>query len=258
VTVHIRPAQFLKTSGEQGITIGRGTSASRECTTLGGAVSTPGELGSLPGPYGPVEVGANGARLASGYLRVRMITTKGDWKLTVNTQPEAVYYWTEICRAGGIEKSGAEVKFAVDIIPPASTHDDRIGWTCPIGVIASSGDQGRTLGSGWSRDSKDLTVSVAMPVEAGPLTGPIGTFSLDGNGYDDEHVRVRVITYRRVTAFQLTKTTSGVSVYAKIERPHHYQGGAEIKFAVELLGTRAAFLPYRRSAAEADLHGQRG
>lgn len=237
-TVIVRPAQLLKTSEEQGITIG--SSPVYDCKTLGQMVTTPPELGTLPGPYGQSVVGPNGAHLANGYGQVRILTAKGHWKLTVDVQPEGLYLWAEVCRdalhAYGYE--GAEVKFIASIYAPATTQMDKVGSTCPKEVIATSGEQGQTLGSGWSSNTKELNITVNVPAGANPLGGEMGTFNLDGNGYDDGFARVRVIVYQRVEAFSLTKTPTGVTVYARIKRPHHNKGGAEIKIAVDLLGTK--------------------
>jgi hypothetical protein len=253
----IRPAQFLKTSGEQGIT--RGKSYRYECKTLGGIVRTPSELGRLPGPYGSVAVGRDGARLAGGYAHIRTIVTEGNWNLTADVQPAGLSWWAEVCNGAlhvdGYE--GSELKFVASILAPATTQSDHLGAQCPFKVLASSGEQGETLGSGLKSKTQELHISVDVPPGYGPLGGPMGTFSLDGNGYDDEHVQVRVLVYKRVTAFSLTKTPTGVHVSAQIQRPRKFRGGAEIKLVVELLRTqerafRIGALPSRLSFTAAE------
>ena len=142
----------------------------------------------------------------------------------------------EACRAGGIQKPGAEVKFDIGIIAPATMQPTTRGALCPFEMLASSGERGETLGSGWSSQSRDLNVAVSSPPGAAPLGGPLGTFAFDGNGYDDEFARVRILVWKRVEAARITKTPTGVSVSVRIDRPSRNRGGAEIKLVVELLG----------------------
>jgi hypothetical protein len=233
----LRPTIVLKNSGEVGLTIGGGYDT--ECKTLGGAVFTPAEIGALPGPYGEFVVGHDGIRLAGGHVQVRMLTTRGRWSLKVAISPEKAHYWAEVCR-GALHvdgREGAEVKFVMSIAAPASTQDNGIDAQCPAEVVANSGEQGVTIGSGSRHKTKELHVQVDVPSWHGPLRGQMGQFLLNGDGYDDGEVRVRVVVYRRVEHFELTKTPTGVHVYAKIYRPGGFNGGGEIKVVVDLFSS---------------------
>jgi hypothetical protein len=240
----VYPAQALLTSNHVGITIGRGTSVNRECKGKCGFVHAPSELGTLPGPYGEVQVGRNG--LDVGVVKVKMLEGINDWKLKIDPQPEGVRYSAEVCRAGGIEKEGSEVKFYIEMATPATTGPNIITPHALSHVVASSGEQGRTIGrcDGCCLHSKDeeLRFTVAMPPEYGPVNGPYGTFHVGGCSYDDGQVRVHVLEYRgNVNALEITKSAEGVSFYGKVHRPGGCQKtGGEFKVVVELLGRGSA------------------
>src|SRR5262249_21127177 len=160
----------------------------------------PRDLAALPGPYGPVEVGANGADL--GLVHVRMLVTDHDWHLTVSPRPEGVDWHARVCTAGGFQ-AGAEVKFAIDIVAPAGTAAASAPPTCGLQIGPSSGEQGKTLGAGFPSKTVSFDYTFSVPSGHGPLGGPLlSAQPLGSAGYDDGFVRIRVLVSRNLADLQ--------------------------------------------------------
>ena len=225
-------AELIKTSGEVGLTIGNGTSIDGECRTREGTLRAGPELTSLPGPYGSREVSAKGLDL--GWTHVRMLSTDNQWTLRLNPQPDAVQWTAEVCRAGGIEKPGSEVKFLVDLVRPAQRFTTPSPVVCPAQVVRNSGEQKVSLSSGLFERTASLSFRVEMPQSFQPLPGSPGRIDLDGQGYEDPSVKVTVTSYTRVQEFYMIRDATGVQVEARLRRPGGFGGGAEIIVTVEL------------------------
>ena len=229
----VQPAELLQTSGEVGLSIGRGSGFHEECKDKSGFLVMPSVHGMLPGPHGPVQVERDGLKI--GYVHIRMLKADNEWSLVVDPRPEGIYWNCRVCRDGGIEKPGSEIKFIIEIIKPARPVDPSYRVICPAVVVASSGEQGVSLGSGLRHNSKDLHVHVVMPPEYQPIGGQMGRIDLSGLGYEDDYVRIRIGDFHRVSYFYMIKSPDGVQVEAQIRRPGGFDGGARIKIVVELL-----------------------
>lgn len=242
-------AELIKTSGEVGLTIGTGTAIDGECRSRDGTLRAQPELASLPGPFGPQEVPVQGLNV--GWTHVRMLNTDNQWKVTLNSQSDAVSWTTEVCRAGGIEKPGSEVRFLVDLVRPARRFSTPVPVVCPAQVVTNSGEQRASLSSGLFERSSSLSFRVDMPAAYQPLQGTPGRIDLNEQGYEDSSVKVTVTSYTRVQEFYMIRDATGLQIEARIRRPGGGGGGAEIVVQVELRTPRAC--PHTFAALPAKL-----